>query len=414
MKVLIYGLNFSPELAGIGKYTGEMAKWLADRDHQVKVITTPPYYPEWKISDGYSGGQYRCENFCNTTVFRTPLWVPKQPKTISRLLHMATFALSSIPILIRQITWHSDVIICIAPSFFCTPATLLFSTITSTPSVLHVQDFEIDAMFGLGMMQSNGLVARIVLAVERFIMRRFDRVSSISSSMCERLLLKGVAPHMIINFPNWVDTDFIHPDADATIFRHMWGFKSSDHIVLYSGNLGKKQGLEIVLETADILREHNNLHFVIVGDGVHKQQLVHEVAERGLHNIHFHPLQPYRLLPELLRMADTHLVIQKRGAADSVMPSKLTSIFAVGGHALITADVGTELGRLIKENPGIATLVEPENSEALTVAIRKAFDSVAADKASYNQVARKYAIEKLGREAILAAFEQELIMCVRG
>lgn len=408
VRIMIYGLNFSPELAGIGKYTGEMAQWLAHHDHEVKVITTPPYYPEWRIGAGYSGWRYQCEKVGAVSVYRAPLWVPLKPKTITRLLHLASFAFSSFPVLLRQLVWRPDVIICIAPSFFCAPATILFSKLSQTPSLLHIQDFEIDAMFGLGMMGSEGLLARFAFGVESFLMRCFDRVSSISHSMCDRLKAKGVAEKSIVHFPNWVDTGFITPQPDGCSYRQQWGFTENDRIILYSGNLGKKQGLEIILNAAQALRYRQNLHFVIVGEGVHKTALVAAAAESALHNVHFYPLQPYQSLPDLLSLADVHLVIQKRGAADAVMPSKLTGILAAGGDAIITADADTELGRLVRDNPGIATLVEPENCAALVGAIEVLTRKEKPTGREYNEVARSYAVEHLGMDSVLIRFEASL------
>lgn len=408
MRILIYGLNFSPELVGIGKYTGEMAQWLAISNHDVRVITSPPYYPEWHIGSGYSRLRYLHEKVGYVTVLRSPLWVPKKPKTITRLLHLASFAISSFPQLLGQIAWRPDVIICIAPSFFCTPATILFSKFTNTRSWLHIQDFEIDAMFGLGMMAKGGTLARVALRIESFFLQRFNRVSSISPRMCASLKTKGVPDQSVFHFPNWVDTDFITPQVDRKNLRHKWGFSPSDKIALYSGNIGKKQGLEIILDAANTLREIPDLHFLIVGDGAHKASLVAAAYEGSLQNIHFYPLQPLQSLPDLLSMVDVHLVIQKRGAADAVMPSKLTGIFSAGGDSIITADIDTDLGRLVQNNPGIGKLIEPENSSALSAAIVEFFANGQGGVGGYNYVARQYAVENLGKESVLGRFELAL------
>ncbi len=94
MKILVYGINYSPELTGIGKYTGEMVEWMASQGHDVRVITAPPYYPEWKVGERYSSWRYRREEGA-ATVWRCPLYVPKQPSTLKRLIHLGSFALSS-------------------------------------------------------------------------------------------------------------------------------------------------------------------------------------------------------------------------------------------------------------------------------------------------------------------------------
>lgn len=142
-------------------------------------------------------------------------------------------------------------------------------------------------------------------------------------------------------------------------------------IILYSGNIGEKQGLENVIEAAARLKGHPWL-FAIVGQGGGKARLEKMVSERGLDNVKFFPLQPYEALPALLTLGDCHLVIQKRGAADAVLPSKLTNILAVGGNAVITAEESTELGQLCLNEPGIAVCVEPESVDALTSGIERA------------------------------------------
>ncbi|MFG6657439.1 glycosyltransferase, partial [Scandinavium sp. M-37] len=92
MKILVYGINYSPELTGIGKYTGEMVEWMAQEGHEVRVITAPPYYPEWQVGERYSAWRYRREEGA-ATVWRCPLYVPKQPSTLRRLIHLGSFAL---------------------------------------------------------------------------------------------------------------------------------------------------------------------------------------------------------------------------------------------------------------------------------------------------------------------------------
>lgn len=407
MKILIYGLNFSPELTGVGKYTGDMAAWLANQGHDIRVITAPPYYPEWRIANGYSAWGSE-EEISGVSVFRTPLWVPASPTTVKRLLHLISFAIGSIPQLFRQLTWRPNIIVCIAPSFFCAPSSLLFASLSGCRSWLHIQDFEIDAMFGLGMINSRGLLASCAFAVERLILRRFNRVSSISRSMCDRLISKGVATQNAVLFPNWVDTEYIRPRLGQSLYRQLWCFNPADKVVLYSGNLGKKQGLEIILEASKALSNQKDLFFVIVGEGAHKETLLAAAQEMGLKNVLFYPLQPYQSMPELLKLADLHLVIQKRGAADAVMPSKLTGILAAGGHAVITADACTELGRLVESNPGIATLIEPENVDALVNAITSFLSRGGPQLLEYNHVARKYSIENLDSHQVLARLEQEL------
>jgi len=410
MKILIYGLNFSPELTGIGKYTGEMVQWLTQQGHKCRVISAPPYYPDWKVSQDYSSWRYHKEYIHDAKIYRCPLWVPKHPQAIKRLLHLTSFALSSLPVLIKQLSWKADVIICIAPAFFCTPGALLYSKLSRAKSWLHVQDFEIDAMVGLGMTRRVKWLTRFAYALEKSAFRKFDRVSSISNTMCQKLQQKGTSANAVTYFPNWVDTSFISPQADATKYRQRWNIRDNDMMILYSGNLGKKQGLDLLLDTAQSFADNPRFRFVIVGEGAEKDHLIKKAKQLQLHNIQFHPLQPYESLPDLLCAADIHLVLQKRGAADAVLPSKVTGIFSAGGHAIITAEENTELGYILKENPHIATLIPPESKSHLIDAINKLANILTQkENRTHNVNALVYAKNNLGLENILSTFERSLL-----
>jgi len=95
LKILLYGLNFAPEPVGIGKYTGELAAWLAARGYELRVITAPPYFPAWNIAASYHN-RYAVEHRAGINLQRCPLWVPRRPSGLTRLLHLASFALSSL------------------------------------------------------------------------------------------------------------------------------------------------------------------------------------------------------------------------------------------------------------------------------------------------------------------------------
>ena len=105
MRVLIYGLNFQPELTGVGKYTSELAAWLAGRGHEVRVICAPPYYPASALHFGYrnrwASEDWRADG-CAISIRRCPLWIPTKPRAWRRVLHLASFAASSLPVLFSQ------------------------------------------------------------------------------------------------------------------------------------------------------------------------------------------------------------------------------------------------------------------------------------------------------------------------
>ena len=401
MKILVYGINYSPELTGIGKYTGEMVEWMSREGHEVRVITAPPYYPQWKVGERYSAWRYRREEG-DATVWRCPLYVPKQPSTLKRLLHLGSFALSSFFPLMAQRRWKPDRIIGVVPTLFCTPGMRLLAKLSGARTLLHIQDYEVDAMLGLGLAGKGktGKVAQLASAFERSGLHNVDNVSTISRSMMSKAQEKGVEAEKVIFFPNWSEVARFQNVNDADVFalRQQLGLPDDKKIILYSGNIGEKQGLESVIEAAAQLRDEPLL-FAIVGQGGGKARLEKMAHERGLENIKFYPLQSYEALPALLKMGDCHLVVQKRGAADAVLPSKLTNILAVGGNAVITAEPETELGQLCDNYPGIAVCVEPESVAALVEGI-----TLALAMPKQNTVAREYAERTLDKENVLRQF----------
>lgn len=453
MRILIHGINFTPELTGIGKYSGELAHWLASQGHEVRVVTAPPYYPQWMVAKGYRNGWRKETQLCRSgfnptgqedvsqprrdesrptkqippspplikrgcvVVYRCPLWVPAKPSGLNRVLHLASFALSSFPIMLRQIFWRPDVVWVVEPPLFCAPQAWLVARLSGGKAWLHIQDYEVDAAFDLGLLKGAAL-RRLVAACDRWLMRRFDRVSTISQRMLERALAKGVAPDRVVLFPNWVDLKGLSKaglrDEDLGLsktglggYRAEMGIAADAVVALYAGNMGGKQGLEILAQVASLLRAEKNIAFVFCGDGAGRAALVAQCA--GLPNVRFLDLQPLARLGELLGMADIHLLPQRADAADLVMPSKLTGMLASGRPVVATAHVNTELADVVT---GCGLVVEPEQPQAFAEAIMKLAQD-AALRARLGGAGRAYAEANLDRDEVLSRFEAELKKMLR-
>lgn len=411
MKILLISLNYSPELTGIGKYNGEMLEKLHKCGIEVEAIVAPPYYPEWRVNQQYKSYLYKKEFVNGINITRCPLYVPSKVTTIKRLLHLSTFAVSSsIALLAKFIKSKPDVIFLVQPTLFCAPATLLFSKLFGVKTVMHIQDFEVDAMFGLGMV-SEGKVARIVRRTESWLMKKFDLISSISYSMLENAERKGVDKSKLLFFPNWADTSFVTPETDGSALRKSWGVAETDKVVLYAGNIGQKQGLEIVIESAKSFENDKSVKFVFVGAGAYVDTLKELAKASGLDNVYFKPLQDWENVPAMLSMADVHLVVQKKGAADAVLPSKLTNILSAGGHALVTAEESTELGKIEQANPDIYTRVEPENTKDFIAGLKNV---LVKDTSKPNVIARNYALKNLDINNIIERFVSDIDKLVKG
>lgn len=392
-----------------------MAAWLAAQGHKIRVVTAPPYYPEWKIWQGYSWRKYRREVFPLTlvppqkgeegmVVYRCPLWVPARPTGLKRILHLASFSLSSFPIMLWQTFWRPDVVWVVEPAFFCAPAAWLVARLNGGRAWLHIQDFEVDAAFELGLLRSP-LLRNWISHLERWWMGRFDRVSTISANMLFRLKDKGVAAERMVLFPNWVDTESIFPSDGENQLRKELGLGPEVLVVLYSGNMGDKQGLAVLVAAARNLVHQPHICFVMCGNGAARERL--EKAAEGVTNMHWLPLQPLERLNDLLNAADIHLLPQRANAADLVMPSKLTGMLASGRPVIATANPGTAVAKVVF---GRGLVVPPEDPEALSQAILHLAGNIEQRKA-LGAAAREYAVNNLDMGVILRRFEKEIVTC---
>jgi colanic acid biosynthesis glycosyl transferase WcaI len=305
-----------------------------------------------------------------------------------------SFAFMSFPLVVGQVSWRPDLVMTVAPSFLCAPAALLTARLCGARSWLHIQDFEVDLAFRMGLLKGRW-VQRLVLRMERAILRRFDSVSSISSRMVQALLTKGVDPKRTVYFPNWVDIAKIKPSLNGGAYRAQLGIPANAAVVLFSGSLGGKQGLTIIPEAARLLRAREDIIFLVCGDGVMKQPLEEMAAD--LPNLRFLPLQPIERLGELLTMADIHLLPQSADAADLVLPSKLSGMLASGRPVIATGGEGTELHAVVSK---CGLVVTPQDTEGLAAAISRLIDEP-AQRLELGRRARAYAESNFERDAVL-------------
>ncbi|RCK34081.1 colanic acid biosynthesis glycosyl transferase [Thalassospira xiamenensis] len=402
MKILILGLNYTPEKVGIAIYTSGMAENLASMGHYVQVVTGHPYYPNWRIMGDQRAFAWKRRRSKGVSITHCPHYVPALPSGGARILHLVSFTLSCLaPMLFHSLRMKPDWVIVIAPSLLSAPAALLAAFIGRAKSWLHIQDFEIEAAFATGLMEEHGFIARLALSFERRILRAFHQVSTISPQMCSKLIQKGVAPERVREFRNWSNIDVVYPLETASPYRTEWGIKAP-HVALYSGNIGNKQGIEIILDAARLLQTRKDLIFVICGEGPNRATL--EAQAKGLPNVRFFDLQPKEHLCDLLNLATIHLMPQIKGAADLVLPSKLTNMLASGRPVVATTPSDSGLAMEIADC-GLVT--EPGNPVALAEAIAKLADSSFLHT-YYAQNARTRAKVRWDGRKILAAWEEDL------
>ena len=364
MRILLVGINYAPDLIGVAKYNTELCESLVSEGHEVRVITAPPYYPAWSIPADSNVSYLRRSPMRGVDVTRVPIYVPKQPSGAKRLLHHLSFALTSlIPVLVDAYRWRPDIILSIAPSLMSARFASFVARRIGAKSWLHVQDFEVDAAYGLGLLR-NASLRKVMLKTETAVLKSFDRVSSICPQMVELLWDKGVDPQRTIEIRNWIDTNLIFPRPRQTKYRASLNIREDDLVALYSGTMSAKQGLDLVVEAAALLEHNPRLHFILAGEGPHKASLV-EMAS-GNPRVHFLGLQPNESFNELLATADLHLVPQRAGAADLVLPSKLGAMFASARPVIAMAERGTGLAAEVQ---GAGRLVPAGDVQSLAAAI---------------------------------------------
>lgn len=395
MKILIYSANYAPEPTGIGKYSGEMAEWLAAKGHDVRVVAAPPYYPNWKVAKAYQWPPYQREQLNGVDVWRAPLWVPSSPGGIKRVLHLLSFALSSAPVMLRQVFWNPDVVLTVAPALACAPVGWLTGRLCGATTWLHVQDFEVDVAFQMNLLKGR-ILKSLALRLERGLFKRFDKVSTISTKMIEKLRKKGLEEERIALFPNWVDIAGVNPLMRTSTYREKLAIRADQKVVLFSGTWGSKQNLLSIPSVARELAHRQDIVFVICGDGVMRPQL--EAACQGLSNVRLLPLQPKEQLCELLGMADIHLLTQSAEAEDLVLPSKLTGMLSSGRPVIATCREGTELGYIVSQ---CGLVVPPECLRSLADAVICLADD-ADRRQALGAFARVYAETSFAKDQILS------------
>jgi colanic acid biosynthesis glycosyl transferase WcaI len=402
MRIVVHHLFYRPEPTGTAPLTAELCERLAASGHDVQVICPPPYFPEWKVKAPYRQYSYRREKLQGVSVTRCPVWLPARPHAWTRILYMLSFLLSSLPAVALRLFRPPHVVMAIEPSILSAIPMLVLGRLSGSLCWLHVQDYEIDIALETHQIQ-RPILRRLLRFADRFIRNRFDVVSTISRRMCHRLAEKGVPPSRIAYVPNWVHTDVIFPKHTAeNPIREELDILPGAIVAVFSGTVNEKQGLDTLIDAAGILRNEQDIVFVVAGAGVQLER-VRNLA-RHARNIRFLPLQPAERLNDLLNAADLHLLTQRAAFADLVMPSKLLSMLASGRPVVATAARGSELYRFVSQ---CGAVVPPAQPQALAEAIL----SLARDPERRRELgarARDIAVRQFEAETVLAAFESEL------
>lgn len=376
------------------------------------MLTTFPYYPWWRKPAEARGKLYETKSLRGVTVHRCWHYVPAKPSTLKRLIHETSFLVTST--LRALFLPRPDVFIVISPPLFLGPGAFFISRILRRPFTVHVQDLQPDAALGLGMIKP-GPAVRALYVLEKWNYRWAALVSGISQGMLDAFARKGVPAAKICMFPNWIPDGARPAAAGGASFRAANGIAPDAPLVAYSGNVGMKQGLEVVVEAAVLAKARTpagagsaepGIQWAICGEGAAKPALEESIAREGAAAVRLYPLQPDDLYQSLLRESDICLITQQRGTGQFFFPSKLLSILQYGRPVLAVADESSELARAVHEGK-FGEVVPPGDAPALLAAAERMLAADDTRRAAWAKSGRAW-VDQFRRTPVLSAFEQRL------
>jgi colanic acid biosynthesis glycosyl transferase WcaI len=401
MNIIVWGINYAPELTGIAPYNRALCEHLHKAGHEVRMVTTFSYYPAWKKTAADRGKLYRTDVVNGVKVFRCWHYVPHRVTTLKRMVHEATFISTT---LLRLLTLpRPDIYVVISPPLLLGLAARVLQMFRSTPYVFHVQDLQPDAAVGLGMLKPSAFT-RLLYRLEALAYRRAVAVSGISHEMLDAFTRKGVPAARQIYFPNGVTLPAQNNLPSLGKFRARHGFKAEEFLAIYSGNLGVKQGLDILVEAAKQLGG-TLVRIVICGDGAMRPKLEASIQKKRLQNILLLPLQPDKEYQEMLADADVCLITQQAGSGAAFLPSKLLAVLALARPVVGVADETSALRRAIAEG-GFGKCVQPGDAKNLSQVLQ----ALAANRTELDQYGsngRQY-VEQFAFGKVLPRFAADL------
>jgi colanic acid biosynthesis glycosyl transferase WcaI len=298
--------------------------------------------------------------------------------------------------------WRADAIFVVSPPLPLLMSARMLSRLLRVPYVLHVEDLQPDAAVDLGMIRGRRLTSALY-ALERMAYRGAASISTLNEAMANRIRAKGVAREKVLVLPHGADPDVFHvrETANGARFRHAHGLED-EFLVAHAGNMGVKQGLNVILDAAALSRDIPKIIYLLVGDGATRVALERRVADQNLSNVRFLPQLPRMEFHDFLAAADLSLVIQQRPVADILFPSKVETLMAAGQPILASLNGESAVARVLRDS-GAGEVVEPEDPRALLdsiLALRRERSRLAAMGARGQDYAREHWDRKRALELI--------------
>ena len=403
MRIQIVCPHFEPDVAPTGVVISEIVRGLVSRGHEVYVVTSLPWYAAHAVDEAWKGRIIRKERTAWGSITRVYPFPTNKRNILARALGYGGFsALAGLCSLLER--RRPEVVMAMSPPLTLGLAAWLTSRLRRAPFVFNVQDVFPDVAVEVGAISNQGVI-RLLEGLERFVYRRADAVTVLSEDLRSNVESKIVraettdrAAETVRVIPNFVDTEQIRPQARENSYRSEFGLGTRT-VVMYAGNLGFSQPLELMVEAARELAHRDDVVFVINGDGSRRQEL--ESLASGLDNVVFADFQPVERLAEVLAAGDVHVIALRRGLARASVPSKLYSILAAGRAVLASLDSGTEVATVVSsQRAGIA--VAPQDQAAFTAAVLELVDN--SDLAAMGSAGRQFVLQWASAEGVAAAY----------
>lgn len=398
MKILVSSINFHPDHSGIALYSTDLPVYFTERGHEVTMVTGFPYYPSWKKQPGDSGKLFRSDEYREVRVLRGYLYVPEKVTTLKRILHELSFISFAFLNFLRA--GRHDCIVVITPPLLLGVVGMVFKYLWRAQLVVHIQDLQPDAALSLGMVKRSPLI-RLLIRLESLIYRHASWIATITDSMRQNLRSKGVPEEKLGVYYNWIDVTEVselNDNVPQGRFISDQPQARGKFTVAYAGNIGIKQGAEVMVELAEASREYEDIHYFIIGEGARSEQLEKYAEGKELENITFLPFMSQDQYYEMLKDIDVSFVSQKSGAGDVFFPSKLLGIMAMGKPLLISADPDSELSTVIS-GAGAGLVSAPEDPGSLLQNLL----------ALYRDSTLRRSLEDKGRQHVMT-YEREQVL----
>jgi colanic acid biosynthesis glycosyl transferase WcaI len=404
MRILVLAIHYWPEQTGIGAVLTRRCEYLASIGHEVTVCTGMPFYPEWRVRDGYTDKLFFSEKHNRVKILRSWLWMPKTVTAAKRVLIEASFLASS---LLRIVfNRKPDLLLVVSPPLGLALAAVLMSRLWNVPYLFDVEDLQPDAAADLGMLPRP--VLPLLYRMEAMAYRNATMISTVSEGMRQKIVSKEILADKVVVVPPPADSNLfnIGDRAEAEKFRKKHGF-GSKIIVAHSGNMGVKQGLSIVLDVALRLREQPDITFLLAGDGVMKSHLQSRAMGLKLDNIKFLPVQEQPEFLQMLAAVDVALIVQQATVSDIVFPSKTVTLLSAARPLVAAVSVNSEIDRVIRESGG-GVVTEPENVDAFASNIERLCHDPEL-RSAMGKCGRSYALQHWDEARVLPNFESYML-----